>query len=49
MRLFDRVGFDVIAYHEIRCPHPGPELRFFVTADWAYDFPPERAWRLRKR
>ena len=49
LRLFDRVGFDVVAYHELRAPRPGPETRFFVTADWAYDYPSEQVWKLRKR
>jgi SAM-dependent methyltransferase len=49
LRLFDRVGFDVVAYHEIRAPSPGPEVRFSVTADWAHDYPSEQVWNLRKR
>ena len=49
LRLFDRVGFDVIAYHELRAPSTGPEARFSVTADWAYDYPCEQVWKLRKR
>jgi SAM-dependent methyltransferase len=49
MRLFDDVGFDVIAFHEIRCPSPEEDARFFVGAEWAYQFPSEQAWRLRKR
>jgi len=47
--LFDRTGFDVVAYHELRAPKPGPEVRFFVTADWARDYPSEQVWHLRKR
>jgi SAM-dependent methyltransferase len=49
MRLFDDVGFDVVAYHELRAPHRGAEVRFFVTADWANDYPSEQVWNLRKR
>jgi SAM-dependent methyltransferase len=49
LRLFDQVGFDVLAYHELRAPSPGPEVRFFVSADWAYDYPSEQVWKLRKR
>jgi SAM-dependent methyltransferase len=49
MRLFDEVGFDVVAFHEIRSPSREAEKRFFVAADWAHDFPSEQAWRLRKR
>lgn len=47
--LFDDVGFDVVAYHELQAPHPGPERRFYVTADWAHAYPSEQAWVLRKR
>lgn len=49
MRLFDDVGFDVVAFHEIRSPSPQGEARFSVGPDWAHDFPSEQAWRLRKR
>lgn len=49
LRLFDRVGFDVVAYHELRAPRSGSEVRFFVSADWAHDFPSEQVWHLRKR
>jgi len=49
LRLFDRVGFDVVAYHELRAPYDGPEVRFFATADWARDYPSEQVWKLRKR
>jgi ubiquinone/menaquinone biosynthesis C-methylase UbiE len=49
MRLFDESGFEVLAFHEIRSPSPGELNRFGVGAGWAYDFPSEQAWRLRKR
>lgn len=49
IRLFDDVGFDVVAYHEIKSPSPQGDPQFFVTPDWAYHFPSEQAWRLRKR
>lgn len=49
MRLFDDVGFDVLAFHEMRSPSPEGEGKFFVGPDWAHDFPSEQAWRLRKR
>ncbi len=49
LRLFDRTGFDLVAYHELRAPRPGPDVRFYVTADWAYDYPSEQVWKLRKR
>jgi SAM-dependent methyltransferase len=48
LRLFRRVGFEVVDYHELRAPSRGPETRFFVTADWAYDYPSEQVWKLRK-
>ena len=49
LRLFDQAGFDLVAYYELRAPRPGPELRFYVTADWAHDYPSEQVWKLRKR
>lgn len=49
MVLFERTGFDVIAFHEIRSPSPDSEERFGVSATWAHDYPSEQAWRLRKR
>lgn len=49
MRLFDRCGLDIVAFHEIRCPSPDSEMRFGVDPGWAHEFPSEQAWRLRKR
>lgn len=49
MRLFDRTGFDVVAYHEIQNPDPNAEDRFGVDPVWAHEYPSEQAWRLRKR
>lgn len=47
--LFHSTGFEILAYHELRSPEPGPEVRFFATADWSHDYPSEHAWVLRKR
>jgi hypothetical protein len=49
VRLFRETGFEVVDYIEIQAPEPGPEINFFVTADWAHRFPSEHAWKLRKR
>jgi hypothetical protein len=49
MRLFDETGFDIVSYHEIRSPSREAEARFFVGPEWAFDYPSEQAWRLRKR
>lgn len=49
MTLFDDVGFDILAFHELRHPTGGTEVVFDVTADWAHDFPAEQVWKLRKR
>lgn len=49
MRLFDEVGFDILAYHELRHPTGGDEVIHYVPADWAHDFPAEQVWKLRKR
>ncbi len=48
-QLWNEVGFDVLAYHELQAPAPGPEVNFFATADWAYRYPSEQVWKVRKR
>lgn len=48
-RLFGDAGFDVERFHELRAPHYGAERRYFVTADWARDYPAEQVWVVRKR
>jgi len=35
-------------HHELQNPNPGDEVRFFVDANWAHDFPSEQVWHLRK-
>lgn len=47
--LFTDTGFAIEAYHELQAPEPGPEVRFFVTDDWAHKWPAEHMWRVRKR
>lgn len=47
--LFLDTGFDIVSYHELRCPDRGDEVRFYVTKDWAHDYPSEQVWNLRKR
>ncbi len=49
IRLFDRVGFDVVDYIEIQAPPTATGTQFAVTADWAREFPAEQVWRVRKR
>jgi SAM-dependent methyltransferase len=48
-RLFRETGFEVVDYIEIQSPESGPDVNFFVTADWAHRFPSEQVWKLRKR
>lgn len=48
MRLFSDTGFEVISYQEIQAPQRGEEVRFFVSADWAHDYPSEQVWKVRK-
>jgi SAM-dependent methyltransferase len=48
-RLFRDTGFDVIDYLELRALVPSDEVRFFVRADWAHDYPSEQVWKVRKR
>ena len=48
-RLLRETGFEVLDFIELRAPAPGPEVRYYVSADWAYRFPAEQAWKARKR
>lgn len=48
-RLFDETGFDVAALYEPRPGHGGSDVNFYVTADWARQWPSEIAFRLRRR
>lgn len=48
-RLFRETGFEVVDYLELRAPEPGDDVRFFVRADWAHDYPSEHVWKVRKR
>jgi SAM-dependent methyltransferase len=49
VKLFGRTGFDIVDYHELRAPSPDLGTKFAVSADWAYDFPAEQVWVVRKR
>jgi SAM-dependent methyltransferase len=48
MRLFGDSDLEVVAYHELRAPSR-EGARFHVPAEWAYDYPSEQVWKLRKR
>lgn len=48
IRLFHETGFGIVAYHELQNPSPSDEVRFFVRADWAHEYPSEQVWHLRK-
>jgi SAM-dependent methyltransferase len=48
IRLFVETGFEVRGYVEIQAPQAGPEMNFYVTADWAHRWPSEQVWRLGK-
>ena len=41
-------GFAVEDFIEVRAPHRGSEVRDYVTADWANQWPAEMAWIARK-
>ena len=41
-------GFEVTDYLELRAPESSEEVRFFVRADWAHDYPSEHVWKVRK-
>ncbi len=47
-RLFKDTGFEVEDFIEVRSSRTGPEVNFFVTADWAHDHPSEQVWMVRK-
>ena len=49
LRLFDRIGFDVTDYTEVRAPETATDNNGTVTAAWAKRFPSEQVWHLRKR
>lgn len=48
-RLFDRVGFDIEDFIEIRNPNPEAEKSFDQDPVWAHNYPSEQVWKLRKR
>ena len=49
LKLFSRVGFDVLDYQELQAPDPGAGQPFNTPATWAHRFPSEQVWKLRKR
>lgn len=49
MQLFERTGFAVERYQELRAPAQAEGLSFFVTAEWARQWPGEQVWHLRKK
>lgn len=48
-RLFHDTGFVIEDFRELRAPHRGTDVNYFVTADWANDHPSEQVWVVRKR
>ena len=46
--LFRNVGFEVEDFREPRPAEPSAELRFAAPAAWAYRYPSEHVWKLRK-
>lgn len=49
MKLFDKTGFDVVAFHELQAPEHWEGERFWIPAEWAKRWPSEQVWHLRKR
>jgi len=47
--LFDRVGFTVEGYAEPRPAFPDDTVNTSVSRAWAYAYPSEQVWKLRKR
>jgi SAM-dependent methyltransferase len=48
-KTFREVGFEVVDYFEPRPKQIDLEVKFGVPADWAYRFPHEQVWKLKKR
>ena len=48
LALFREIGFEVENYQELYAPEAQTEMRAFIPADWARDFPSEQVWHLRK-
>jgi SAM-dependent methyltransferase len=46
--LFAETGFEVIDFREPRPATGGSEVNYYVTADWAIQWPSEQVWKLRK-
>ena len=49
MALFARVGFDVLAYHELYAPREAEGERHSIPSAWARDYPAEQVWVLHRR
>ena len=49
MTRVESAAFIVMAYHELRSPEPDNTFQIPASADWAFDYPSERVWKLRKR
>lgn len=49
LALFDRVGFDIVSYHELYAPQEAPRDRFSIPGAWARDYPAEQIWNLKRR
>ena len=47
-RLFHELGWEVLDYLEPRPAAPSPERRHFATYAWAYRYPAEQVWKLRR-
>jgi len=49
LQLFERTGFVVERYQELQAPVNAEGFSFFVSAEWARQWPGEQVWHLRKR
>ena len=49
LSLFRETGFEVDDYIELLAPDSATGQQFYVTADWAKQWPSEQVWKLRKR
>ena len=49
LALFRKVGFDVLDFLELRALSPNAEAKSYVSAEWAYRWPAEQVWKLRRK
>ncbi len=49
IKLFSRIGFEIVDYHELQVPDEASGVQFTVSAEWGKAYPAEHIWHVRKR